>query len=180
MSRSVLATTSDEGKYLRMLKIFVDLSSKKKKTSASRLGYLPVQTLDPDTLVPDSPRSDLSRAVNKHDTSKPSHALHRKKLTFSLASDKTSELDCNRLTFSLSPGRSVSRQETSERLDIASARLSEIETRCVAITGLRDTTSKENMLSSIYRNSSSIIRKLLKIVMKCIAYLRFNLEVVNF
>ena len=66
MSRSVLATTSDAGKYLRMLKIFVDLSSKKKKTSASRLGYLPVQTLDPDTLVPDSPRSDLSRAVNKH------------------------------------------------------------------------------------------------------------------
>ena len=55
-----------EGKYLHMLKIFVDLSSKKKKTSASRLGYLPVQTLDPDTLVPDSPRSDLSRAVNKH------------------------------------------------------------------------------------------------------------------
>ena len=66
MSRSVLGTTSDEGKYLHMLKIFVDLSSKKKKTSASRLGYLPVQTLDPDTLVPDSPRSDLSRAVNKH------------------------------------------------------------------------------------------------------------------
>ena len=66
MSRSVLGTTSDAGKYLRMLKIFVDLSSKKKKTSASRLGYLPVQTLDPDTLVPDSPRSDLSRAVNKH------------------------------------------------------------------------------------------------------------------
>ena len=48
-----------------MLKIFVDLSSKKKKTSASRLGYLPVQTLDPDTLVPDSPRSDL----NKNDSS---------------------------------------------------------------------------------------------------------------
>ena len=136
MSRSVLATTSDAGKYLRMLKIFVDLSSKKKKTSASRLGYLPVQTLDPDTLVPDSPRSDLSRAVNKHDTSKPSHALHRKKLTFSLASDKTCSLDCNRLTFSLSPGRSVSRQETSERLDIASARLSEIETRCVLLRGL--------------------------------------------
>ena len=48
-----------------MLKIFVDLSSKKKKTSASRLGYLPVQTLDPDTLVPDSPRWDL----NKNDSS---------------------------------------------------------------------------------------------------------------
>ena len=112
-------------------------------------------------------------------------AFSAKKLTYPLASDKTSELDCNCLTFSLSPGRSVSRQETSERLDIASARLSEIETRCVLLRGLRDnlagdTTSKENMLSSIYRNSSPIIRKLLKIVMKCIAYLRFNLEVVNF
>ena len=55
-----------------MLKIFVDLSSKKKKTSASRLGYLPVQTLDPDTLVPDSPRWDL----NKNDSSIHSHSLH--------------------------------------------------------------------------------------------------------
>ena len=54
-----------------MLKIFVDLSSKKKKTSASRLGYLPVQTLDPDTLVPDSPRSDL----HKNDSSIHSHSL---------------------------------------------------------------------------------------------------------
>ena len=80
------------GKYLRVLKIFVDLSSKKKKTSASRLGYLPVQTLDPDTLVPDSPRSDL----NKNDSSIHSHSLHWKKLTLPLASDKTSELDCNR------------------------------------------------------------------------------------
>merc|ERR550539_1354520 len=57
------------------------LSSKKKKSS--RLGYLPVQNLEPET--PDSP--------------------------------------------SLSPGRSVSRQETTERLDILSSRLSEIETR---------------------------------------------------
>ena len=68
MSRSVAGDNA--GKYLRVLKIFVDLSSKKKKTSASRLGYLPVQTLDPDTLVPDSPRSDL----NKNDTSIHSHS----------------------------------------------------------------------------------------------------------
>ena len=59
------------------------MSSRKKKSS--RLGYLPVQTLEPESATPDSP--------------------------------------------SLSPGRSVSRQETAERLDILSSRLSEIETR---------------------------------------------------
>ena len=48
--------------------VHIFFCSRKKKSSSSRLGYLPVQTLDPENLIPDSPSLSPGRSVSRQVT----------------------------------------------------------------------------------------------------------------